>query len=83
MGLIIITNYEKQFVQIIRCAISNKSLPDMIDWDKIWVLACDHHLEALIYDTIHSSPAISNKIPYAISEKMHQKQAKPHWPDTV
>lgn len=40
---------EKNFVQLLRAAITNEKLPDEIDWEGVWHLARKHHLEGMIY----------------------------------
>lgn len=49
---------EKQFISIIRCALKKESYPLIEDWFYIWRLACNHHLEALVYETTKDDPSI-------------------------
>ena len=52
------TDIERQFIQLIRFAISNDSLPDIVDWTGVWNLAKRHHLEVLLAESLKNYTCI-------------------------
>lgn len=61
------TETEKQFVQILRSAVKNTSLPETADWDAVWKLACRNHLEAMVFEKLKNNRSVHPEI----QEQMH------------
>ena len=76
------TTCEKQFVQLLRVAISDEEPPCDIDWTGVWNLARRHHLETIVWETAKTDPTVPEDIKLKfsnVSNKMIARDIQQGW----